>query len=155
MQIIVNATFLINLIRTNASILEKLELTTITTIAMEVKNEVGVDLEDYDIRVAKSEGGLPKIPEKKKTLLSDIDINLIGHSFKHRKGCVLVSDDRMLREVAKLNNIKCYTTPQFMAFLLKKGKISKPRCVSFLESLKRTYIRRKDIKNVLKRIEKW
>jgi hypothetical protein len=134
--------------------LEELELITTTGVAMEVKNELGVDLSEYGIRVTKSEGDLPQIPENKKILLSDIDIGLISHSLKYKKRCLLITDDRALREVAKLNKIKCYTTPQFMAFLLKKGKISKHKCMSFLESLRRTYIRRKDVDNVLKRIEK-
>lgn len=155
MQIIVNATFLINIIKTDVRVLKMMNFATLTSIAMEVENELGIKLDELKVEILKSEKSSPHIPENKYKSLSDVDINLINLSFKRRDSCTLITDDRLLRWVAKENKIKCFTTPQFMAFLLKNGKISKARCKSFLNLLKETYIRKKDIEKVLDRIERW
>jgi hypothetical protein len=67
----------------------------------------------------------------------------------------VVSDDLLLKNIASENNIKWYTTPEFAAFLLRKGKINKSQCITFLNNLKKIYIRTRDIDKVLKRIEGW
>ncbi len=66
-----------------------------------------------------------------------------------------ISDDLLLKNTASENNIKCYTTPEFVAFLLRKGKINRNQCITFLNNLKKIYIRTRDIDKVLKRIEGW
>jgi len=152
MQIIVNATFLINIIKADASMLETMNLATINSVAMEVENELGIKL---DVEILKVESSNPHIPKNKKIFLSESDVHLINLSFKHRNSCALVTDDKLLRWIAKMNKIKCFTTPQFMAFLLKKEKISKARCTSFLNLLKETYIRKKDIEKVLDLVKRW
>lgn len=152
MQIIVNATFLINVIRTDAGMLEKRNLVTTGGIAMEVENELGVKL---DVALLKAEMGGASIPEDKKGLLSDSDINLLNLSFERKDSCILVTDDKQLRKVAKSNGIKCLTTPLFMTFLLRRGEISRERCASFLNLLRDTYIRKRDVEKVLRRIEGW
>lgn len=155
MQIIANATFLINIIKTDIRILEMMNFATINSIAIEVENELGIKLDELNIGTLKAESSNPHIPKNKQPLLSNADISLINLSFKHRNSCTLVTDDKILRGVAKKNKIKCFTTPQFIAFLLKKRKISKAECRSFLNLLKENYIRRKDIEKVLNRIERW
>ncbi len=67
----------------------------------------------------------------------------------------MVSDDLVLKNTASENNIKCYTTPEFAAYLLRKDKITRNQCIAFLNDLKKIYIRAKDIDKVLKRIERW
>ncbi len=67
----------------------------------------------------------------------------------------MVSDDLVLKNAASENNIKCYTTPEFAVYLLRKDKITRNQCIAFLNDLKKIYIRAKDIEKVLKRIERW
>ena len=51
----------------------------------------------------------------------------------HRKGCILVSDD----------------------LLLKKSVITKQQFVKFMNILKKIYIRQRDIDKILKKIDSW
>jgi phage terminase large subunit len=67
----------------------------------------------------------------------------------------MVSDDLVLKSTASENNIKCYSTPEFAEYLLRKDIISRNQCITFLKNLKKIYIRARDIDKVLKRIERW
>jgi len=131
MQIIVNATFLIN--------------------TLKIKSEI----DDFNIEILQKEPDSIEINNDKKQRLSSTDISLLNTCHKLRKQCILVSDDLVLKNTASENNIKCYTTPEFAAFLLKNDKISKDQCFAFLNNLKKIYIRTKDIDKVLKRIKEW
>ena len=91
----------------------------------------------------------------KKQRLSSTDVCLLITGHKHRKQCILVNDDLLLKNTAYENNIKCYTTPEFVAFPLRKGKINRNQCITFLNNLKKIYIRTRDIDKILKRIEGW
>ncbi len=112
MQIIVNATFLINTIRINSEILQLIKLSTIKNVADEIQNELGVEIDNYNIEIL-------------------------------QKGSCSID----------LSNDK--KTPEFVAFLLRKGTINKDQCITFLNILKKIYIRTRDIDKVLKRIEGW
>jgi len=155
MQIIVNATFLINTLRTEPEILHKLKLSTIKSVATEIENELGIDINDFKILVIQTESGKLDLRNDRKERLSKTDINLLRTCYIHRKGCILVSDDLLLKNTAAENDIKCFTTPEFAAYQLKKSKISKSQCVNYLNILKKIYIRPRDIDKVLKRIESW
>lgn len=155
MQIIVNATFLINTLRTEPDMLRRLNLATIKNIALEVENELGIDLDDFNIEILQIEPGNIAMSDEKRQQLSTTDMNLLKTCYKLRKQCILVSDDQLLKNTASENSIKCYTTPEFAAYLLKKGKISRQKCTGFLNVLRKIYIRAKDIDKILKRIEGW
>lgn len=154
MEIVVNATFLIYAIRTDVSLLKELDLATTRGVAMEVENELGIDLEGLGVRIKPGESNA-RIPEEKREFLSETDLNLIGLAFKKRRRCMLVTDDRRLRSVAKDSKLKCYTTPLFIASMFREGKMSKDRCIAFLKALRDIYIRKGDIEMILKRIEVW
>lgn len=155
MLIIVNATFLINTLRTEPDALLKMKLATIKSVALEIENELGIGIDDFNIELLQTESGSLELSNEKKQRLSSTDINLLNTCHKHRKRCIMVSDDLLLKNTASENNIKCYTTPEFAAYLLRKGKITRQQCVRFLNILKKIYIRSKDIDKILKRIEGW
>jgi rRNA maturation endonuclease Nob1 len=155
MQIIVNATFLINTIRIKSELLQLIQLSTIKNVAEEIQNELGVEIDNYNIEILQKESGSIDLSNDKKQRLSSTDVSLLNTGHKHRKKCILVSDDLLLKNTAYENNIKCYTTPEFMSFLLKKGTINKNQCITFLNNLKKIYIRTRDIDKILKRIERW
>jgi predicted nucleic acid-binding protein len=151
MQIIVNATFLINIIKTDPRVLRELNLITTTMVAFEVENELGVNVADFKVGVVKPEASAPNMP--KKGYLSEVDIGLIKHSFKN-KSC-LITDDRKLRGVAKANRLCTLTTPQFIALLARSGRFSKEKSLRLLNELKKTYIRKKDIEKTINKIRGW
>ncbi len=155
MLIIVNATFLINTLRIKSEILQMVKLSTIKNVALEIQDELGAQIDDYNIEILQKESSSVDISNDKKQRLSSTDVSLLNTCYKHRKQCIMVSDDLLLRNTASENNIKCYTTPEFVAFLLRKGKINRNQCITFLNNLKKIYIRTKDIDKVLKRIEGW
>ena len=155
MQVIVNATFLINTLKTETEILHKLKLSTIKSVATEIENELGIDINDFNIPIIQTESGKLDLSNDRKEKLSKTDINLLRTCYKHRKGCILVSDDLLLKNTASENDIKCYTTPEFAAYQLKKSEISKSQCINYLNILKKRYIRPRDIDKILKRIESW
>ncbi len=155
MQIIVNATFLINTLRTEPTMLHRLKLTTIKNVANEIENELGTSLADFNIEIIQVKSSHLKISNERKQRLSGTDINLLKTCYEHKNRCCMISDDLQLKNTASENHIKCYTTPEFAAYLLRKGEISKPQCVRFLTILKKIYIRTRDIDKVLKRIEGW
>ena len=155
MQIIVNATFLINTIRIKSEILQLIQLSTIKNVADEIQNELGVEIDNYNIEILQKESGSIDLSNDKKQRLSSTDVSLLNTCYKYRKLCILVSDDLLLKNTAYENNIKCYTTPEFAAYLLRKGNINRTQCITFLNSLKKIYIRTRDIEKVLKRIEGW
>lgn len=74
---------------------------------------------------------------------------------RHRKQCILVSDDLLLKNIASENSIQCYTTPEFAAYQFRKSEIPKKECISFLNILRKIYIRPRDIDKILKKIERW
>ncbi len=135
--------------------LRQLELATIKSVAHEVENELGIALDDFAIEILQIESSSVEISNDRKQRLSSTDMNLLGTCHKHRNQCVLVSDDLQLKNIASENNIKCYTTPEFAAYLLRKGEISRQRCIRFLNILRKLYIRARDIDKVLRRIEGW
>ncbi len=155
MQIIVNATFLINTLRTEPEILRKMKLFTIKNVAAEIENELGININDSNIDIIQTGSGKLDLSNDKKGRLSTTDINLLKTCHIHRKGCILVSDDLLLKNTASENDIRCYTTPEFAAYQLKKGVITKQQCVKFMNILKKIYIKPKDIDKILKRIESW
>lgn len=155
MQIIVNATFLINAIRIKSEMLPLIQLSTIKKVADEIQNELGVGIDNYNIEILQKESGKFDLSNDKKNRLSSTDISLLNTCYNNRKLCILVSDDLLLKNTACEINIKCYTTPEFMAYLLRKDKINRNQCITFLTNLKKIYIRTRDIDKVLKRIEGW
>ena len=155
MLIIVNATFLINTLRTEPEILREMKLFTIKNVAAEIENELGININDSNIEIIQTGSGKLDLGNDKKERLSTTDINLLKTCHIRRKGCILVSDDLLLKNTASENNIRCYTTPEFAAYQFKKGVITKQQCVKFMNILKKIYIRPKDIDKVLKRIESW
>jgi len=155
MQIIVNATFLINTLRTEPEILRKMKLFTIKNVAVEIENELGININDSNIEIIQTGSAKLDLGNDKKGRLSTTDINLLKTCYIHRKVCILVSDDLLLKNTASENDIKCYTTPEFAAYQLKKCAITKQQCVKFMNILKKIYIRPKDIDKILKRIESW
>jgi rRNA maturation endonuclease Nob1 len=155
MQIIVNATFLVNTIRIKSEILQLIQLSTIKNVADEIQNEIGVEIDNYNIGILQKESGSIDLSNDKKQRLSGTDVSLLNTCYNYRKLCILVSDDLLLKNTAYQNNIKCYTTPEFAAYLLRKGNINRTQCIIFLNSLKKIYIRTRDIEKVLKRIEGW
>ena len=155
MQIIVNATFLINTVRIKSELLQLIPLSTIKNVAEEIQNELGVEIDNYNLEILQKESESIDLSNDKKQRLSSTDVSLLNTGHKHRKKRILVSDDLLLKNTADENNIKCYTTPEFMAFLLKKGTINKNQCITFLNNLKKIYIRTRDIDKILKRIERW
>ena len=50
MQIIVNATFLINTLRIKSEILQVVKLSTIQSVALEIQNELGVEIDNYKVK---------------------------------------------------------------------------------------------------------
>ena len=158
MQYIVNATFLINTIKTNISIIDALELNTIQNVLDEVETELGIGIESeinikiLNTRVKKDQITIPK---SKQRMLSFTDIKLLQIAYERKKNCMLVTDDKQLRSIAKSFKIRCYTTPLFIAFMIKNDLIPKDSGISFLNDLKEYYIRPKDVMIVLKNITKW
>ena len=138
-----------------AEILRKMKLSTIKNVAAEIENELGININDFNIQIIQTVSGKLDLSNDKKGRLSTTDINLLKTCHIHRKGCILVSDDLLLKNIASENDIKCYTTPEFAVYQLKKSVITKQQCVKFMNILKKIYIRQRDIEKILKRIESW
>ena len=158
MRFIINSTFLINTINTDISIINNIGLSTISEVLAEVGFETGIEAEkELEITKlsSKKKQDPMKISKNKQRLLSTTDIRLLQLSLKNRRSSVLITDDRQLRTIAKENKIRCYTTPQMIAFMIKKDVIEKKRGIEFLQKLKEIYIRPSDIDVVLGRIDKW
>ncbi len=152
MQIVVNATFLINIIKTDVRMLDKHSYSTIEGVLNEVEKELTINLSSFHISTMKPKHSL-ELSDQDMEHLSPTDVNLIRAASE--KGSILVTDDRQLRKIAKEQGINCYTTPQFAAYLLKRNEMSKIECTSFLENLMKIYIRKKDVRKVQKYIQKW
>ena len=74
---------------------------------------------------------------------------------KNKRSGILITDDKILRTIAKDNKIKCYTTPQFIVYLIKNNLVTKNNGISFMKKLQEIYIRPKDIDVVITRINSW
>ena len=158
MRYIVNTTFTINVSRTNIGIIENIEVHTIKEVIEETTNELGIRIDEYvnikQISSKISKGKL-KISSSKRRYLSTIDIKLLNMAYANKKNSILITDDKQVRTIAKANNIRSYTTPQYIGYLIKNNLIAANEGISFLDDLKKIYIRPKDIEAVLKRIKKW
>ncbi len=157
MQYIVNATFTINVSKTNIGIIENIEIHTIREVLEETANELGIRIDEYVNIITISTGikkGKLNIPSAKRRSLSSTDIKLLNVAYANKKDCILITDDRQVRIIAKTNNIRSYTTPQYIAYMVKKKLITFKEGITFLNNLKKIYIRPKDIEAVLKRIKK-
>lgn len=158
MQFVVNSTFLINIINTDISIINDIKFTTIPEVLAEVSYETGIEVDnELNINVLSSKVKHERIRfmEKKQRLLSSTDKKLLNLSLKNKRSSSLITDDKQLRSIAKENKIRCYTTPQLIAFMIKKELCNKKRGTEYLQKLKDVYIRPSDIDMVLKRIDKW
>jgi hypothetical protein len=158
MQFIVNATFTINVSRTDIGIMEDIEVSTIEEVIEETANELGIQIDDHVvIRLISAKKGkkTPTISSAKRRQLSSTDIKLLNAAYANRKNCILITDDKQIRVLAKSNNIRSYTTPQFIGYMINNNMITTNRGAAFLDDLKRIYIRPKDIDSVLRRIRKW
>ncbi|UCE73417.1 MAG: hypothetical protein JSV56_10355 [Methanomassiliicoccales archaeon] len=158
MQYIVNATFIINISRTNIGIIENIEIHTINEIIEEVNDELGIRIDEHvNIKTISSKisKGKLKISSSKRRYLSAVDIKLLNVAYVNKKKCILVTDDKQVRTTAKGNSIKSYTTPQYIGYMIKNKLVTHNEGISFLNDLKEIYIRPKDIEAVLKRIKKW
>ncbi|HWQ96120.1 MAG TPA: hypothetical protein VN368_01985 [Candidatus Methylomirabilis sp.] len=132
-----------------------MKLFTIKNVANEIENELGININDSNIDIIQTGSEKLDLSNDRRGRLSKTDINLLKTCHTHRKECILVSDDLLLKNIASENDIKCYTTPEFAALQLKKRVITKQQCVRFMNMLKKIYIRPKDIDKILKRIEGW
>ena len=158
MRYITNATFLINIAKTDIGIIKEFEFVTIDDVLNETANEIGIRLErQINIRtdVGKDVKKKVKIDTAKVKSLSSTDIRLLNIANTRKRSCILISDDRVVRAVAKENKIKSYTTPQFIAYMVKTDQLSKNKGLLFLNDLKTIYIRPGDIEKVINRITKW
>ena len=151
-----NSTFLINTIKTDISITEGLALRTIPGVIHEVVDDLAICIEDHmDIKTigtTKKQNVEKLMSKTKMNQLSSIDRGLLAVAYENRKNCILVTDDRQLRTVARNNKIQCMTTPLYVAYLTKKGVLDKEECVTFLSELKKIYIRPKDINRILEKM---
>ncbi len=75
MQIIVNATFLINTLRTRPEILRKMKLSTVKNVAAEIENELGININDFNIEIIQTGSEKLDLGNDKKGRLSTTDIN--------------------------------------------------------------------------------
>ena len=158
MQYIVNATFLINAIKTDLGIIESIELYTIQNVIEEVEIELGIGVKNeinIKILTIRDKKNQIKVPKSKLRMLSFTDLKLLITAFDRKKSYILVTDDKQLRSIAKNFQIRCYTTPLFIAFMIKNNLIPKDKGISFLNNLKEYYIRPKDVVTILKYIKKW
>jgi predicted nucleic acid-binding protein len=155
MRYITNATFIINIARTNIGIIENIEIQTIKEIIEEVNNELGIRIDEHvNIKKIFSKGKL-NISKSERRYLSAIDIKLLNVAYANKRNCILVTDDRRLRTTAKANSIRSYTTPQFIGLMIINKDLTLDEGISFLSGLKKIYIRSKDIDKVMERIKKW
>ena len=155
MKFISNSTFIINILNTDISILDKIEVLTIPRVYQEVSYELGIDLNvESNIKKIQPQKSNPKIPPAKQDKISYTDLNLLKTAFKNRQNYILITDDKVLRSLAKNNKIKTYTTPQIIFFIVNKAKISINYANSFLNKLKAIYIRPKDIDRIKEYINK-
>jgi hypothetical protein len=158
MRYITNATFIINISRTNIGIIENIEIQTIKEIIEEVNNELGIKI-DKQVNVKRISSKISKeklrISSAKRRNLSTIDIKLLNVAYANKKNCILITDDKQVRAIAKANSIRSYTTPQYIGYMIKIKLVTHNEGISFLKDLKRIYIRPKDIESVIRRIKKW
>lgn len=156
MQVIVNTTFLINIISSDISVLEKIVAKTITEVFDEIYFELGIDLKsESNVKIIETEKSKINLPITKRKKISNMDYKLLTTANKNKKKCILITDDKILRQLAISNKIRTYTTPQFIIFMFKKSKLSFKETLSVLNKIKMIYIRPKDIDKVEEYIYKW
>jgi len=83
MQIIVNATFLINTLRTEPEILREMKLFTIKNVATEIENELGININDSNIEIVQTGSGKLDLSNDNKGRLSTTEIILVKTCHKH------------------------------------------------------------------------
>jgi hypothetical protein len=130
---------------------------TIPEVIEETGFETGVDmLKSLSVKTLSSNLKLKNlaVPRTKLQLLSSTDRKLLNLVNTKKRSSMLITDDRQLRTVAREKNIRCYSTPLFIAYLIKNKMIEARRGVSFMNKLKEIYIRPKDIDAVIKHMEK-
>ena len=157
MQFITNTTLIINTIKTNIGIIEPIKLSTIQNVIEEVETELGIGIGNeinIEIVTLKDKKNQITVPKAEQRTLSVTDLKLLAIAYERKKSCIFVTDDRKLRGLAKSYQIQCYTTPLFIAFLIKKKLITKNDGISFLGTLAEHYIRPKDIVTILEHIKK-
>jgi hypothetical protein len=153
----VNATFLINSAKSDFSFIEDFDLSTIQPVLDEFALEIGLRAEDIlDIEVIGLEDQDPgiQIPEKRLKMLSPVDRMLLNVAFE-KKNVLLVSDDKQVLNVSRQNDIRCASTPQFIAYLVKQSKVDRNDAIEYLKKLLTIHIRKKNVESVIKRLEKW
>ena len=122
----------------------------------EITYELGINLKiETNIKTIQIEKSNLKIPIAKQNKISHTDFNLLNTVYKNKQRCILITDDQILRQLAKTNKIKTYTTPQFIAYMLKNKRVSFKDAISILNKLRQFYIRPKDIDKIKKYINKW
>lgn len=116
---------------------------------------MGIDLNiGYNINKIQPKKSNPKIPQDKQNKISYTDLNLLKTAYKNKQNYILITDDKVLRALAKDNMIKTYTTPQLILFILNEGIITINYVNSILDKLKAIYIRPKDIDRIKEYINK-
>jgi len=155
---LVNATFLIYSARTDFSFIEGLKLCTIQPVLDEVAREIGLDVSIIiDIKRVnlKDRKKTFQIPKNRLKRLSVIDQNILFVAFEGKKSYLLVTDDKQIRKVGKVNRIRCLTTPKFIAFLVKHSGMDRKDAVEFLLKLRQIYTRPKEIDSAIEKMKRW
>ena len=158
MQYLVNATFLINSARSDFSFIEDIELSTLDSVLYEVELEIGMDVGiiiKFNKVHPKKKGSGINIPKNRLKQLSAVDKNLLYTAFEEKKGTLLVTDDGVIRRVAKDNRIRCLTTPKFIAYIVRHSHVDYNDALVFLSKLRHSYIRPKEVDDAIKQMKKW
>ncbi len=148
----VNTTFLVYLSQTKPEILQKLETSTISSVAVEVERildktearELLLNVKIVNTEKAKLAGDDGK-------WLSQTDVDLLRTA--KTKGMMLVSDDKKIIATAQKNHISIKDTPHFIES--QPGKISKQEALEFINQITSIYVRRKILKQINERIKRW
>jgi predicted nucleic acid-binding protein len=134
--------------------LEGLGLCTIRAVLDEVRNNV------FDSFFEANCERLIHIVSKKKQVdlnkdelrkISAVDRELLFSA--NAVDCLLITDDRAVRSLAKENGIKTLITPTFIELLVQRDKFDSDKGVRMLESITPFYIREKLISKSIRRLK--
>ena len=154
MKYLSNATFLTYVVKACPQMLEGLGLCTIRAVLDEVRNNV------FDpFFEANCERIIYIVSKKKQVDLNKEDLRKISAVDRellfsaNAIDCLLITDDRALRSLAKENGIKTLITPTFIELLVQRGGFDNDNGVQMLESITPFYIRKKLISKSIKRLK--
>ena len=151
MKVLVDATFLVYLSEGGIGFLEKLDVSTTSSVLKEVSYILPTHIANQMLlSLNEAKAVKPKTGSMGSRWLSQTDLELLNSA--KEGNYLLVTDDKKLTGQARLEKVKVIDTPHFLES--KAELLGKEEVIIFLELLQQFYLRKSLIAGVLGRLKK-